>query len=314
MTVMSEVLVLGATSMVGSHFVKYGNLRCSAFGQDDPRDTGLELDRFERVDMEDLTALRQALDRVTDPVVVNFAAKTNVDRIERERPPEGAAGSGSAWTVNALAPESIAASTRASGRLFVQISTDFVFDGRAGPYDEGSPRSRWGPGMSWYGWTKSEGERRALRENPSTVVVRISYPYRAGFPAKTDFARWMVARAQEKSLPPLYSDQQITPTWVPDVTEAVVRIVRDGARGLFHVASPTPTSPFELGGELLRLAAVPDARVTPGLLSRETADPTRAPRPRLGGLGSSATARAGFHLTPWRDGVRQLARLEGWTE
>ncbi len=312
MTGMSEVLVLGATSMVGSHFVKYGNLRCSVIGQDDPRRAGLSVERFERVDLDDRVALLQALDRSAEPVIVNFAAKTNVDLVERERPPMGASPSGTAWTVNALAPELIAAQARSSGRLFVQISTDFVFDGRGGPYSETDPRSELSPGLSWYGWTKSEGERRARDAYPATVLVRIAYPYRSGFSSKTDVARWIVERSMEGSLPPLYADQQISPTWIPDVTAAVVRIVRSGRRGTFHVASPLITSPFEFGTELLRWVSGHHAEAVPGLFPVDGTDPTRAPRPRCGGLRTHATEGAGFHLTSWKDGARALAREEGW--
>ena len=298
--------MLGATSMVGSHFLGRASLRIAAADLADPKQLGLRVERFSRIDLTHLEEVATLVHSAPEPAVVNFAARTDVDPIERERSWTGARP-GPAWTVNALAPQSIAAACRASGKYFVQISTDFVFDGTAGPYDESAPRSPFSEKVSWYGWTKSEGERLSGDADPSRAVVRISYPYRAQFSAKLDFARWMVERYRKGALPPLYANQQITPTWVPDVTRVLEELLRRRVPGVFHVASPEVTSPFEFGRELLSRTEGTTPTVEAGSLSAPRPGSGIAPRPLRGGLRSTRSLELGIRLTSWRTGIEHLA-------
>jgi len=299
--------VLGAPSLVGSHFVRSGSFAVAAAGRVDPGGAGLSVERFTNADLsrpEELSALVRAAPEAT---VVNFAARTDVDPVERERS-TAASPAGSAWAVNALAPEAIAAACRASGKYFVQISTDFVFDGTAGPYDESAPRSPLSDRVSWYGWTKSEGERRAAEADPRAAIVRISYPYRAAFPQKLDFARWMLEKHRQGALPPLYANQQLTPTWIPNVTKALQVLIRQRSPGVFHVASPDVTSPLEFGRALLTRVEGSTPALSAGMLRPPEHGSGVAPRPVRGGLRSHRCADLGIPLTPWREGVELLAR------
>jgi len=306
---LAEVLVLGATSLVGSHFVRAGSFAFAAAGRQDPGTRGLSVERFTKADLnrpEEVTALVRS---AREAAVVNFAARTDVDPVERERATT-AAPQGSAWGVNALAPEAIAAACRAGGKYFVQISTDFVFDGTAGPYDEAAPRSPFSEKVSWYGWTKSEGERRATEADPDMAVLRISFPYRADFPEKLDFARWMLEKHRQGALPPLYANQQLTPTWVPDVTSILEVMVRRRPSGVFHVASPEVTSPLEFGRALISRIEGSSAALSAGSLRAPEPGSGVAPRPIQGGLRSNRCVEFGIRPTTWRAGIEHLARGE----
>lgn len=304
--------MFGATSMVGSHFLDAYPGPVAAAGRNAPSRAPGPVERFDAVDLTKPREVGAYVRSTIEPVVVNFAARTDVDGVERERPRAGGDAQGPAWAVNSLAPEEIARATRESGRYFVQLSTDFVFDGRNGPYAESAFRSSLSPDLSWYGWTKSEGERRVVASDPHAAIVRISYPYRARFPPKVDFARRIVASRRAGGLSPLFSDQQITPTWIPDVSAVVRELAQRRPAGVFHVASPSPTTPLEFGTELLRRVEgrVPSLAGRP--LPRPGEDPTRAPRPRLGGLGVGRVAELDLTPTGWREGVARLVAAEEW--
>jgi len=253
--------------------------------------------------------VRAAVQSAPETVVVNFAARTDVDPVERERT-SPASPSGSAWAVNALGPESVAAACRAGGKFFVQISTDFVFDGTEGPYDERAARSPFSDRVSWYGWTKSEGERLASQAVSEMAIVRVSFPYRATFAGKLDFARRMLERYRQGSLPPLYANQQITPTWVPDVTEALEVLIRRRLSGVFHVASPEVTNPLEFGRELIDRVEGSTPALTAGTLEAPRPGSGIAPRPIRGGLRSRRSEELGLRWTSWRRGIERLAKGE----
>jgi dTDP-4-dehydrorhamnose reductase len=294
--------------MVGSHFVASDHFRVAAAGRVDPSSRDLRVERFAPVDIADPDRVLAVVRDAPEGVVVNFAARTDVDGVERERPAGGARHGGAAWTVNTGAAEAMARGSQETGKYLVQISTDFVFDGTAGPYSEDSPVSPLSDQLNWYGWTKSEGERLVAQRSPNALILRIAFPYRTAFPHKVDFARWMLARYQEGKLPPLFSDQQITPTWVPDVTRALATLIPRRTSGILHVASPEVTSPFEFGRELLtRLNGTPPT-VVAGSMTSGPATAGRAPRPLKGGLRSVRAPALGLSLTSWRQGIEYLAR------
>lgn len=297
--------MFGSTSLVGSHFVAHTRFRVAAAGRVDPSGQRLAVERFDPVDLTDLAAVRELVGKAQEPVVVNFAARTDVDRIEAERPVAADPSGGSAWTVNTEAPEAMAAAAHRAGKRMVQISTDFVYDGVAGPYPEEAPVSPWSGLLSWYGWTKSAAERRIAAADPGALIVRIAYPYREEFHGKLDFARWMLARHREGTLPPLYTDQQITPTWIPDVTRALGTLLGDRTEGVVHVASPTVTTPYEFASWMLSGKAG-GAPIRTGLLNSTGGVAGRAPRPLRGGLRTDRAVGMGIPLTPWRTGVESL--------
>jgi dTDP-4-dehydrorhamnose reductase len=297
--------------MVGSHFVASERCRVAAAGRANPSTQGLAVERFDPVDLTDPSRVSELVRAAPEEVVVNFAARTDVDGIEKERPTRGTPPGGPAWSVNAQAPAAMAAGAKDSGKYFVQISTDFVFDGTAGPYAEDSPVSPLSERLNWYGWTKSEGERLVFEEHPGALILRIAFPYRVGYPAKLDFARWMVARHQEGNLPPLFADQQITPTWVPDLTATLIRLIPGRTAGIVHVSSPDVTTPFEFGRELLSRTRRGTAGVVAGSMAGAPSAPGRAPRPLKGGLRTVRAGELRVPLTSWREGIAELVRGSG---
>ncbi len=280
-------------------------LRIAAAGRIDPAARGLRVERFRPVDLADLPAVGELLRNAPEPAVVNFAARTDVDRIESERPAGPSPRGGPAWTVNTDAVAAMARAAREGGKYLVQISTDFVYDGTDGPYSEEAPVAPYSERLSWYGWTKSAAEAAVRAADPGALVLRIAYPYREHFPEKLDFARWMQARYREGTLPGLFADQQITPTWIPDLTRALPTLLERRTAGILHLASPSVTTPYEFGTALL---ARPDggAEIRPASLEASPAVPGRAPRPLRGGLRTDRALGLGLTLTPWRRGIQEI--------
>jgi dTDP-4-dehydrorhamnose reductase len=308
---MAGVLVFGATSLVGSHFAANPpeGVVIAAAGRRSPERLGIPPARFDSVDLHDAKAVEAAVADSPEPVVVNFAARTDVDGIERERPAVSGADPtlSNAYRVNALAPEAMARGARSNGKFLITISTDFIFDGQSGPYSEGAPPDPLGPLVSWYGWTKGEGERRVHATLPQAAIIRISYPYRPPFGGKSDFAGWVREKGRAGALPPLYTDQQITPTWIPDVTNTVGALVAQRRPGTFHVASPTLTTPHGFATSLLEADTGQRPELATGSLAKRLLEPGVTPRPVRGGLTTGAAQALGCSLTSWEDGVKALA-------
>lgn len=296
---------------MGSYFVVQAaqTRKLSAAGREDPRKLGLPVERFQAVDLTRPHEAGAVVAEGDEACIVNFAARTDVDLVETERPSgAGQTSGGSAFAVNALAPEAMARAAHAAGKYLVTVSTDFVFEGTDGPYAEEKEPAPLTSKVSWYGWTKGEGERRVREASPHAAVVRISYPFRPPGAFKPDFAQAFLDRRSSGTLPPLYGDQQLTPSWVPDVSHLIEQLLHDRARGTFHIASPEVTTPFEFAAELFQRLDGQPTPLVKGSLESRLGRPGVTPRPLHGGLRCARAVKLGIPLTSWRRGI------ELWSE
>jgi len=304
------VLVLGASSFVGERYVRSSVRPVTAVGRRPPTGPQPWAGPFVPVDLLDGTAVAQVIAAAPERHVVNFAGSTEVDRIERERPKDVLRPAGEAWSVNAALPATLGRACAESGRRLVTLSTDFVFDGGAGPYRAEDPPASDPRAISWYGWTKREGERLGREADPRLSIVRIAYPLRPDRYRKPDLARWIVDRARAGTLPPLYADQTISPSWVPDLVPLVDHLLDEDAGRTVHVASPDLTTPWTFGTALLDQLLPGHPAIEQGSLARTLEDPGATRRPVRGGLVASDPPETGRPWTSWRDAVDRIAAVE----
>lgn len=261
-------LVTGARGMLGSELVTH------------LRQAGHEVTAAGRaeLDVRDPRAVRTAV-RGHD-VVVNCAAWTAVDEAE--------AHEGVARELNALAVGHLAAAAAEHDANFVQVSTDYVFDGTSHrPYPEHAPTSP----RSAYGRTKAEGEELARALAPRCIVLRTAWLYGAHGRC---FPRTIARHARDRGSVSVVADQVGQPTWTRDVADLVLRLLEAGVTtGTFHATSAGQASWFEFAR-----AVVASAGLAPGLVVPVTTaeHPRAAPRPAWSVLEHRALEKVG--VTP----------------
>jgi dTDP-4-dehydrorhamnose reductase len=247
------------------------------------------------LDITDADAVRAAL-RDRPPVVVNCAAWTDVDLAEQE--PDAA------FRVNGEAVRGLARACAAYGATLVQVSTDYVFGGRADrPYGEGD---RPAPATA-YGRGKLAGEHAVRDLLPASgYVVRTAWLYgRHG----GNFVRTMIDLERRRPAVDVVDDQRGQPTWAADVARQIVALVRSGApAGVYHATSSGSATWFELAREVFRRLGADPSRVRP---VTSAAFPRPAPRPAYSVLGHDAWHAAGLPpIGPWEDALgRAFASL-----
>ncbi len=223
--------------------------------------------------------------------VVNLAAYTAVDRAESE--PEIAAA------VNARGPARLARLARARGARVLQVSTDFVFDGRSErPYRE---EDAVGP-LGVYGRTKAEGEAAVLGEDADHVVVRTAWLFGDG----ACFPRTMVRMAEEGRALRVVDDQRGSPSYAPDVARAIALVIERGAPGgIYHAAGVKAMTWRELAGRALRAWNPGRSFAIEALTTAEF--PTPAPRPGYSVLDVSRLLGMGWRPRHLDDALAQWA-------
>jgi dTDP-4-dehydrorhamnose reductase len=275
-------LVFGGTGMLGQAVVAEARARGWA---------ALGLSR-EQADVEDDTRSASWTDSFKPEVVVNCAAFTQVDACEAE--PERAA------RVNGAAVAGLAAAARQVGARLVHVSSDYVFDGKAGePYAEDAPTAP----LSAYGRSKLQGERHAL-DFERGLVMRTSWLFGPGGP---NFAATMVKLIEGGKVPlRVVSDQHGCPTYAPFLARAVLDLAARGATGIVHYRNREAASWYSFAAEIARLWSG-DTSVVPVATAEF---PRPAPRPAYSVLDVTRFENlAGRRVERWIWGLAEYLAL-----
>lgn len=193
----------------------------------------------EEMDISDAAQIKKVVSDSKPEVLINFAAYTDVDGAEDQSDDEG----GTVYRINALAPANIARICMEQKIHLIQISTDYVFDGKKedAPYREDDKTGA----ISWYGKTKEYGEQFVADSGCDFTIVRIEMPYRAKYELRSDFARFFLNALKEGKEIKAINDQKITPVFVDTAVLAIAKIAEEKVLGLYHVASTDTTSPYD---------------------------------------------------------------------
>ncbi len=221
--------------------------------------------------------------------LVNAAAYTAVDKAESD--PDAAR------RINADAVATLAGAARAAGIGYVQVSTDFVFDGTAHyPYAADAPTSP----ISVYGATKLAGE---IAAGPDALIVRTAWVYAAH---GNNFVKTMLRVMAERPEIRVVADQIGTPTHADGLARALWSLAGAGQTGLFHWTDAGVASWYDFA------VAIQDEALAIGLLATSvpiipirTADyPTPARRPAYSVLDKTATFAITGPARHWREELR----------
>jgi dTDP-4-dehydrorhamnose reductase len=164
------------------------------------------------------------------------------------------------------------------GSKFIYISTDYVFDGEAGPYHE---KSRVNP-ISMYGRHKLEAEEGVLKSFTNNLILRVTNVYGDEVRNKNFIARLIeMGLNQKESTLNLPLDQYATPVNALDIAKALYNLIADDKSGIYNIASTDYLNRVQLAEKVLM--HFPQHRVK--INSRLTSELDQpAKRPLQGGL------------------------------
>lgn len=275
------VLVVGANGQLGRSLISTA-----------PVDVELVSHGIETLDITDGTAVLAAVRQIAPKFIFNATAYTAVDRAEKEE--------NLAFAVNAVAVGHLATAARSVGAKLIHISTDFVFDGRAGmPY---LPDAQTAP-LNAYGRTKLAGE---LQAGEDALIVRTSWVYG---PVGGNFVRTMLRLMAERSEVRVVADQVGTPTYALGLAEALWKLGLQGATGVHHYTDAGACTWYDFA------VAIQEEGLAAGLLNAAVPVipistnefPTPAMRPPYSVLNkSSAFALLGEPSPHWRVNLRKM--------
>jgi dTDP-4-dehydrorhamnose reductase len=225
--------------------------------------------RYASVELTDSAAVANALEAYKPEIVINPASMTDVDGCEKD--PHGA------FAVNVTAAAALAETTKRLNAHLLHVSTDYVFDGEAGPYAEDAiPNPR-----GVYALTKHMGEQAVRALGGSWAIARTAVVY--GWPAagRANFGAWLVGALQGTQPVKLFTDQFVSPSLALNVAELLAELAERRLPGLWNTSGASVVNRVEFARALCKQFGFSEANITPSRLADLN---LASPRPKKSGL------------------------------
>ncbi len=203
-------------------------------------------------------------------VIVHCGAMTHVDNCELQP--------GESYRQTVQSTINLVQVAKDCNARFVYMSTDYVFDGKHGPYreeDEVNP-------LSVYGRHKLEAEQYTLKEIPGTLVLRVTNIYGNEARGKNFIARIIQqCKDKQKLTLKLPYDQYACPTNAWDIARSMYLLLKDNKTGIYHIGGTDYTNRVQLALRVLQYFPGAEYDLIP-MSTEDLKQP--AARPLIGGF------------------------------
>ncbi len=225
---------------------------------------------------------------------VNCAAYTAVDKAETEKD--------LAKSVNVDGARFLAEACSEHNTVFIQISTDFVFDGKGDiPYKESDKTNPLGV----YGRTKLESEKAVSSAVREHFIIRTSWLYSEH---GHNFLKTMLRLGAERDKLNVVGDQIGTPTYAGDLAELIVKIIREDTRefGTYHYSNEGVASWYDFAKAIMDESK----RACKVFPIKTEAYPTPARRPTFSVMDKSKVKNTlEMEIPHWRDSLKKCLSI-----
>lgn len=275
-------LVLGVSGQVGRALVEeLGSPNCFGTYSTNVVSDATQLSFHAIASQPDIFA--HLLTSTKPDVVYICAAKTWVDDCESQEQ--------EVMLVNHEVPALIVKITKDFGAKVVFFSTDYVFDGVAGPYGEDAETSP----VNVYGRSKLEAEKAIVAIDSGALIIRTTIVYGPEEFGKNfvyQLAKKLVAGEKYACL----DDQYGTPTYSRDLAKMVTKLVSKGCSGLYNCTGTEVMNRYEFAMRVTRTL-----RLDSSLLERVSTNSLQARE----AVATKSSAKRGLKL-----GLRMEKTLE----
>jgi dTDP-4-dehydrorhamnose reductase len=268
-----RVLVTGSNGLLGTKILE----RMLRDGRDEPLGASrgvcgngyLGEFPFWQIDVADAPAVARVLDAARPDVVIHTAAMTNVDGCERERD--------AARAINADGAGNVARACAERGVHLVHVSTEYVFDGTAGPYREDDATNP----LGWYAKTKYAGEQAVEAAGGSWAIGRTTVIYGYASHVRANFVLWLIGELRAGRRVRIVEDQISSPSLADNLAEMTLALGERRATGVWNTVGASVISRYEFAKRAARTFGL-DADLIDPISTAELNQP--APRPLRAGL------------------------------
>ena len=192
--------------------------------------------KYYPLDITSKEEVEEIMNNLKPDVVINTAAMTNVDACEDDQE--------NCWKINVNAVEYLLQNSKKHGTHLIHLSTDFVYDGEEGPYEE---KDKPNP-LSYYAKSKLASEKLINESNyRNTAIARTIIVFGNGDNlSRGNLILWAKGALEKQSPINVVDDQFRSPTLAEDLAAGCILIADKDATGLYHLSGPKTYSILEI--------------------------------------------------------------------
>jgi dTDP-4-dehydrorhamnose reductase len=269
------ILITGSSGLVGSYFCRLvagkKDLCVYTLVHSEPTNFGNSI----QVDLSSPSSVpffRHALNEINPDIIVHLAAMTDVDQCEIQRD--------MANNINHLSVKELSRHAINKDCFILYISTDYVFDGEKGLYQEHDNPNP----INWYGMTKLFAEKELLRcESENWCIARTSTPFGA-HTKKLTFPHFVINNLLQNREIRVLTDQITSPTYALNLAEMMLEIIYNRIKGIIHLCGSSQLSRFDQALMIASVHNLDKKLIKPASI---TEMPWKARRPRNSSLDVS---------------------------
>jgi dTDP-4-dehydrorhamnose reductase len=233
-----KIFVSGASGLLGSRVVEMANEKgfeiFSGYHKKIPQ-FGKPLE----FDLKNEALVKKTLVSINPDVIFHCAALTNVDECESNNE--------LARKINGEGPGFIAKAAEQIGAYMAYISTDYVFDGSKGMYEETDETRP----INFYGYTKLLGEKAVIGSGTNCLIARTSVIYgQSPASGKTNFALWLLNNLRNNNTVKVLVDQFVSPTLNTNLVDMLLEASQRRLNGIYHMSGNSRVSRYEFAMKL----------------------------------------------------------------
>ena len=264
--VKNRIIVTGSNGMLGQRTVEYysskENIELLATSVEDK--SVISSVDFISCDIKSRENIKKVIYDYCPDFIIHTAAFTNVDLSEKMRE--------DAWKINVKGVEYIAEAARAIDAMIIHISTDYIFDGKNGPYDENALPNP----IGYYGRTKLASENALKISGTLFTILRTNVLYGIVLNSRPDFVRWVINSLRNNEKIRIVKDQINNPTFIDDLVQAISKIIEFRKTGIYNIGGKEFLSRFEFTNRIAEFFKLDKNLITP-IITEELNQPARRP-------------------------------------
>ncbi len=247
---------------------------------------------YEVLDITKKEDVKRIVDFFTPDIIINCSAFTNVDLCETERE--------QSWRINVDGVKNLIIAAKRNDSKIIHYSTDYIFDGKNGPYTEGSVPNP----VSFYGREKLASENALITSDINYAIIRTLVLYGIGNNIKPNFALWMIENLKNNNPVHIVTDQISNVTMIDDVAFGTLKIIENKCTGIYNVAGSDILSRYDFAIKMCEVFNFNKDLVIPITTASLN---QAAPRPLKSGLTTlKAESELGFKPMDSLEGLRLL--------
>ncbi len=235
-----RVLITGSNGLLGQKLVALlynkSNVELLATARGSKRLEDFKKLQYQEMDICNLEEVLRIVGEFSPTSIINTAAFTQVDDCEKHLD--------ECERINVLGVQNLIDASVKNGCKLIHLSTDFVFDGKKGNYNEEDKPNP----LSAYAKSKLDAE--ILIENSELqdwIIARtiIIYGITKNM-SRSNLVLWAYNSLLNKKTITVVDDQYRSPTLAEDLAEACWLMVDKNAKGIYHISGPETYSVLEL--------------------------------------------------------------------